>query len=225
MPELDLISSKCYHNKIAKGQTLSYDGKEKQMGEVKTALERALEKVKDIKGLSEEEKIEIKEREKVKETLASFFKGDIKREEVVNRLKGIRNQLIIEAQINLADMIRLSSPEEEYNQKRDVLISLEMVKDSGNIIAVEEALNVIKGIQKEYNDLKERAIKEFRTAIEQNPHLRMRQVRLPDGRLVQAALGVDEALQERLTEFFDEHDERYERMLSRALERLKAEFK
>lgn len=195
------------------------------MGEVKTALEKALEKVKDIKGLSEEEKIEIKEREKVKETLASFFKGDIKREEVVNRLKGIRNQLIIEAQINLADMIRLSSSEEEYNQKRDVLISLEMVKDSGNIIAVEEALNVIKRIQKEYNDLKERAIKEFRTAIEQNPHLRMRQVRLPDGRLVQAALGVDEALQERLTEFFDEHDERYERMLSRALERLKAEFK
>lgn len=195
------------------------------MGEVKTALEKALEKVKDIKGFSEEEKIEIKDREKVKMTLASFFKGDIKKEEIVKGLKGIRNPLIIEAQMNLADLIRFNVSEEELYQKRDAIISLEMSKEHGNIVAVEEALNVVQRILKEYNELREKAIKEVRSAIEENPHLRVRPVRLPDGRVIQAALSVEEALQERLSEFFEDHDRRYERMLSRAVERLKSEFK
>lgn len=195
------------------------------MGEVKTALEKALEKVKDIKGFSEEEKIEIKDREKVKMTLASFFKGDIKKEEIVKGLKGIRNPLIIEAQMNLADLIRFNVSEEELYHKRDAIISLEMSKEHGDIVAVEEALNVVQRILKEYNELREKAIKEVRSAIEENPHLRVRPVRLPDGRVIQAALSVEEALQERLSEFFEDHDRRYERMLSRAVERLKNEFK
>lgn len=195
------------------------------MGEVKTALEKALEKVKDIKGFSEEEKIEIKDREKVKMTLASFFKGDIKKEEIVKVFKGIRNPLIIEAQMNLADLIRLNVSEEELYQKRDAIISLEVSKEQGNIVAVEEALSVVQRIIKEYNELREKAIQEVRSAIEENPHLRVRSVRLPDGRVIQAALSVEEALQERLSEFFEDHDRRYEGMLSRALERLKREFK
>lgn len=196
-----------------------------QMAEVKTALEKALEKVKDIKGFSEEERIEIRERERIKAALASFFKGDITKERLIADLKGVRNALVVEAQTDLANFIRLHITEEELNQKKDAIISLENVKEHKDIIAVEEALSVVRRILKEYNDLKEKAVQEVRTAIEENPHLRVRPVRLPDGRVVQAALSVDEALQERLSEFFEEHDKRYERMLSRAVERLKNEFK
>lgn len=195
------------------------------MAEVKTALEKALEKVKDIKGFSEEEKIEIREKERIKTALASFFRGDITKEGLVTELKGVRDALVSEAQADLANLIRLHISEEELNQKRDAIISLENVKEHKDVIAVEEALNVVRRILKEYDDLKDKAIQEVRTAIEENPHLRVRPVRLPDGRVVQAALSVDEALQERLSEFFEEHDRRYERMLTRAVERLKNEFK
>lgn len=195
------------------------------MGEVKTALEKALEKVKDIKGLSEEEKGELRDKERIKRTLASFFKGEITGEGLIEALKSVGRKTIVEAQMNLAELIRLNVSEEELNQKREVIISLEKVKERGDIAAVEEALDIIKRIQKEYIDLRERAINEVRMAIEQNPHLRVRPVRLPDGRVIQAALSIDEALQERLQEFFDEHDKRYERMFSRALERLKKELK
>lgn len=195
------------------------------MGEVKTALEKALEKVKDIKGLSEEEKIEIRDSERIKTALAFFFKGELTVEQMVERLKGTKRESIVEAQKNLAELIRLNISEEELNQKREAMISLETAKEQGDIISIEEALNVIKRIQKEYNDLKDKAIKEVRTAIEQNPHLRVKPVRLPDGRVVQATLTVDEALQERLSEFFDEHYSRYERMFTRAVERLKSELR
>lgn len=195
------------------------------MGEVKTALEKALEKVKDIKGFTEEEKVEFRDREMIKTTLASFFKGDITRERLVEGLRGIRKSIIVETQKNLADLIRLNISEEELQQKREAIIALEMAKERRDVVAVEEALNVIRRIQKEYNDLREKAINEVRVALEQNPHLRVRPVRLPDGRVVQAALSIDEALQERLSEFFDEHDKRYERMLSRAIDRLKNELR
>lgn len=195
------------------------------MAEVKTALEKALEKVKDIKGFSEEEKIEIREKERIKTALASFFRGDITKEGLVTELKGVRDAFVSEAQADLANLIRLHISEEELNQKRDAIISLENVKEHKDIIAIEEALNVVRRILKEYDDLKAKAIQEVRIAIEENPHLRVRPVRLPDGRVVQAALSVDEALQERLSEFFEEHDRRYERMLTRAVERLKNELK
>lgn len=195
------------------------------MGEVKTALEKALEKVKDIKGFTEEEKVEFRDREMIKTTLASFFKGDITRERLVEGFRGIRKSIIVETQKNLADLIRLNISEEELQQKREAIIALEMAKERRDVVAVEEALNVIRRIQKEYNDLREKAINEVRVALEQNPHLRVRPVRLPDGRVVQAALSIDEALQERLSEFFDEHDKRYERMLSRAIDRLKNELR
>lgn len=195
------------------------------MAEVKTALEKALEKVKDIKALTEEEKLEIRDKEKIKAALASFFRGELTVEQMSEMLKGVRREGIVEAQKNLAELIRLNISEEELNQKRDAIISLETTKERGDIIAVEEALNVIRRIQREYNDLKDKAIQEVRTAIEQNPHLRVRPVRLPDGRVIQATLTVDEALQERLAEFFEEHDRRYERMFSRAIERLKSELK
>lgn len=195
------------------------------MAEVKTALEKALEKVKDIKGFSEEEKIEIREKERIKTALASFFRGDITKEGLVTELKGVRDAFVSEAQADLANLIRLHISEEELNQKRDAIISLENVKEHKDIIAIDEALNVVRRILKEYDDLKAKAIQEVRIAIEENPHLRVRPVRLPDGRVVQAALSVDEALQERLSEFFEEHDRRYERMLTRAVERLKNELK
>ncbi|MFN3479183.1 MAG: hypothetical protein ACK415_02260 [Thermodesulfovibrionales bacterium] len=195
------------------------------MGEVKTALEKALEKVKEIKALTEEEKLEIRDKEKIKTTLASFFRGELTVEQMVERLKGAKRESIVEAQKNLAELIRLNISEEELNQKKDALISLETLKERKDVIAVEEALNVIRRIQREYNDLKDKAIQEVRVAIEQNPHLRVRPVRLPDGRVVQATLTVDEALQERLSEFIEEHDKRYERMFSRAVERLKSELR
>jgi len=196
------------------------------MGEVKTALEKALEKVKDIKGLSEEERKELRDRETIRTALSNFFRGDIKRDGLIERLRGIGKTMIIEAQKDLAGLIRLNISEDELNQKREAILSLEMVKERGDMASIEEALNVIRRIQKEYIELREKAINEVRAAIEENPHLRVRPVRMPDGRTVlQTALTVDEAVQERLAEFLDEHDKRYDRMFSRAVERLKNEFR
>lgn len=196
------------------------------MGNVKTALEKAMEKLEGIGSLTAEEKEEIKDREKIKAVLAAFYKGEIRRDEIWEKLKGGKPSLLREAQQNLADSIRLNSVPEELQQRKDGILAIESIKEKQNTAAIEHILNSIGRMQREYREIREQAFAEIRTAIEQNPQLRMRPAKGPDGRTVyQASLSVDEAVQERLAEFLSEHDRKYDAVFAKTVEKLKKEIK
>jgi hypothetical protein len=195
------------------------------MGEVKSALEKAMEKIKEIEGLNAEEKEELKDRENLKSLLAAFYKGELSKDQIWERCRGIRPSLLRDAQESIADSLRLGNMPEEFQHRRDGILAVEAVKERKNTSAIESGLGAIGKLQKEYRDGKERAVKELRAAIEANPQLRMQQVRTPDGRVVPAAMSVEEALHARIGEFLAEHETRYEMMFSQAVARLKKELK
>lgn len=195
------------------------------MDRVKTALEKALERSEGMGSLTPEERKEMRDREKIKSVLASFYKGDIKRDEIWNELRGSKPQLLKEAQENIGGSIRINATPEEFLQRRDGILAIEALKPKQNTAGVESALNSISRLQKEYRDVSERAVKEVRTAVEQNPQLRIKPVRSPDGRILQASMTVEEAVHEKLADFFSEHNKRYEMMFAKAAERLKSELR
>ncbi len=195
------------------------------MGEVKSALEKAMEKMKEIGELTSEEKEEMKDRETLRSLLTAFYKGELSRDQIWERAKRIRPSLLAHAQENIADSLRLGNMPEEFQLRRDGILAIEALKERKNASAVENTLGAISKLQKEYRDGKERAVKELRAAIETNPQLRMQQVRTPDGRVVPAALSVEEAVHARIGEFLGEHEARYETMFIQAVARLKKELK
>ena len=196
------------------------------MGEVKSAFEKAMEKMKSIESLTPEEKAEMKDREEIKSLLAVFFKGRLNRDEIWQRFKGIKPSLLREAQQSIAESLRLGTSREEFGLRRDGILAIEALKEKRNSSAIESIINAMERLRKEYSQAKEQAVQQLRAAIEQNPQLRMRPVRTPDGRTTyQAALSVDEALQTKMSEFLSEHDKRYGEMFGQALERLKKELK
>ncbi len=195
------------------------------MAEVKSAFEKALEKMKEIETLTVEEKEELKEREKLKSLLGAFYRGELNRDQIWERCGTIRPSLLREAQENMAGSLRLGNMPEEFRQRKDGILAIEAVKEKKNTSAVESSMSAIGRLQKEYQEGREKAVKELRAAIESNPQLRMRQVRTPDGRVVPAAMSVEEAIQSRLGEFLDEHEKRFEIMFSQAMARLKKELK
>ncbi len=195
------------------------------MGEVKSALEKAMEKMREIGELTSEEKEEMKDRELLKSLLTSFYKGELSRDQIWERSKGIRPSLLGHAQENIADSLRLGNMPEEFQLRRDGILAIEALKEKKNTSAVENTLSAISKVQKEYRDGKERAVKELRAAIETNPQLRVQQVRTPDGRVVQAAMSVEEAVHARIGEFLGEHETKYEMMFTQAVARLKKELK
>ena len=195
------------------------------MGNVKSALEKAMEKINSIEALTPEEKARMRDEEKIRSVLAAFYKGELKRDELWERLKGSGSSLLVEAQRKMTDSLRPAILEEEFQLRKEGILALEALKEKKNPAAVEGTLNMLEKIRKELKQVKEQAAEEMRAAVEQNPQLRMRQVRTADGRTVlQPSLSVDEAVQERLAQFLDENERRYGEMFARGVERLKHEL-
>jgi len=194
------------------------------MGKVKSAFEKAMEKIAGMGELTPEEKEKIKDQEKVKSILSEFYKGQLDRNGLWQKLTGSKPSLLKEIQQQLINSLGLGSTPEEFQQRKDGILAIEALKEKKNVPAIEATLNLIKGLQKEFQEGKERAAKELKEAIESNPQMRLRPVKTPDGRTVlQAALSVDEALQAKLAEFISEHEERYSQKFIRVIEKLKKE--
>jgi len=158
--------------------------------------------------------------------LAAFYKGDLKRDEIWETFKGMRPSLLKEAQENMVDSLRMGNIPEEFQIRKNGILAIEALKERQNMAAIENSLSTIDRVQREYVDVRHRAVEELRAAIEENPKLRVRPVRTPDGRTVlQATPSVDEAVQARVGEFLAEHEKRYETMFFKAIERLKKEIK
>jgi len=204
-------------------------GKEREaatMGKVKSAFEKAMEKIAEIGEVTPEEKEKIKDEEKLRSFLAEFYKGQIDRDGLWQKLKGSNPSLLKEAQQNLIDSIGFGTSPEEFQKRRDGILAIETLKERQNTSVIEHSFNSIEIMQKEYREGKERAARELREAIESNPQLRLRPVRSPDGKTVlQAALSVDEAVQIKLAEFLSEHEKRYSLKFTRLFEKLKKEVR
>jgi hypothetical protein len=196
------------------------------VGEVKSAFEKAMEKMNSIEALTPHERAEMKDREDMKSLLARFFRGELTRDQIWQNFKGIRPTLLTEAQKNIADSLRLGTSREEFRQRKDGILAIETLKERQNPSGIEGIMNTIERLQIEYDQAKESAIQQLRSALEQNPQLRMRPVRTPDGRTAyQATPSVDEALQAKMSEFLSEHQRKYEAMFGQAVERLRKELK
>ncbi|OHE61184.1 MAG: hypothetical protein A2Z47_11215 [Thermodesulfovibrio sp. RBG_19FT_COMBO_42_12] len=194
------------------------------MGKVKSAFEKAMEKIAEMGDLTPEEKEKIKDQEKAKSILAEFYKGQLDRNGLWQKLRGSKPSLLKEVQQHLMNSFGLGSTPEEFQQRKDGILAIETLKEKQNVSAIEHTLNSIKVLQKEFREGKERAAEELREAIENNPQLRLRPVRTQDGRTVlQAALSVDEAVQAKLAEVLSEHEGRYSREFIRLIEQLKRE--
>ncbi|MEW6001134.1 MAG: hypothetical protein AB1638_00560 [Nitrospirota bacterium] len=196
------------------------------MERIKSAFEKAMEKVAEIGELTPEEKEKIKDEGKLKTLLAEFYRGRLSSEGLWEKLKGDKAYLLKEAQQNLADSLRLESIPEEFRLRKDGILAIETLKERQNTSAIEQSLKSIELLQREYREGKERIAEELREEIERNPHLRLRPVRTPDGKtVVQATLSVDEAVQAKLADFLLEHEKRYSARFNKMIEKLKKDLR
>jgi hypothetical protein len=195
------------------------------VGIVKSAFEKAMEKAAEIGELTPEEKETLKDKENLKDVLAEYYKGGLNFDGLWTKLKVFKPVFLKEAQLSMLSSIRLGNIPEEFRLRKDGILAVEALKENKNISTLENLLNSIERLQKEYEDLKKQAVEQLRKAIEDNPQMRVKPVKTPDGRTVlQQTVSVDEAVHGRVTEFLDEHEKRYETIFNRVTEELKKEL-
>lgn len=195
------------------------------MAKVKSALEKALEKMDAIGSASAEEKEALRESEQLRTLLAEFYKGKLGKDGLWEKMREFRPALLKEAQLSMINTLRLGGQEEEFLARLEGIIAIESLKQSPNVPGMEDLLNSMQKIQQEYREIREGAVAELRAAIEKNPQMRVRPMKSPDGRVYQAAISVEEALQAKLAEFLPEHERRYEALFARTAEELRAELR
>jgi hypothetical protein len=196
------------------------------MEKVKSAFEKAMERAAAMGEITAEEKEQLKEQEKIKTILSEYYKDDLDRDGLWKKMKGSKPESLRETQMSLINSLGLNMIPEEFLKRKDGILAIESLKEQQRVSVIEQVLDSIAGIQKEYQEGKEQASEQLREAIESNPQLRMKPVKAPDGRMTfQAAVSVDEAVQARLSEFLAEHEERYEFSFTKLIEKLKWEAK
>jgi hypothetical protein len=196
------------------------------MEKVKSAFEKAMERAAAIGEMTAEEKEQLKEQEKIKTILSEYYKDNLDRDGLWKKMKGSKPESLRETQMSLINSLGLNMIPEEFLKRKDGILAIESLKEQQRVSVIEQVLDSIAGIQKEYQEGKEQASEQLREAIESNPQLRMKPVKAPDGRMTfQAAVSVDEAVQARLSEFLAEHEERYEFSFTKLIEKLKWEAK
>jgi tetratricopeptide (TPR) repeat protein len=196
------------------------------VGEVKSAFEKAMEKIAAIETLTDEEKQAIRDRDRLKSVLARFYKRELGADELFEELKGLNPALLKEAQEGMLGAVRLIVDPEEFRLRAKSILAVEALKASPHTPAVEQTLTTVERLLKEYRDRSDQAIEELRQAMEQNPQLRMRPVQTPDGRTVmKATASVDEAVQARLSEYMEQLNGQYEEHLEKLMTQLRRELK
>lgn len=194
------------------------------MGEVRSALEKAMEKIREVE-LTEQERKELKDREKLRVLLSAFYNGKLDRDEIWKRFKEMQSSLLTEAQENIADSLRLTNTPDEFRNRKEGILAIEALKGSEKMAEIEQGVNSAGNLHREYVVAKERALAQVKKAVEENPQLRVRQVRSPDGRTIFQPLPADEAVRSKMEEFLAEHEKRYEALFDRAISMLKMELR
>jgi hypothetical protein len=191
------------------------------MANVKSALELALEKADKIGVLSAEEKALMQDEAKITEILREFFQGKIDSNGLWQKFKGGKPELLRAAQINLIDTLGINGMPEELQSKKKAILAIETLKEQPNTVVIESSLQAIEVLKKEYEGMKEQIVADLKKHIEGNPQLRMKQMRSPDGRTMQVAVSVEEAVKAKLDEYLPQHEEQYANDFSGIIEELK----
>lgn len=195
------------------------------MGKVKSALEIALERANKIGSLSNEEKKKIRDEEKISNILTDYFKGKIDANGLWQNFKDIDPSLLSLAQQKLIDTISINSLPEEIKSKKQAILALETLKKQPDTVVIESSLQALEMLKKEFEEMKDKIVDDLKRHIEANPHLRMKQMRTSDGRIIQIALSVEDAVKAKLEEFLPQHEEQYSNEFTNILEELKLQVK
>lgn len=177
--------------------------------------------------LTQAEREQMLDSERVNSVLSEFHRGQIGPEGLWKKLKEeARPSLLKEAQLRLMDSLSLGTPPVELQRKMDAILAIESLKEEQRTSAIEPSLNLIKKLQKKHKAEEDQAYNAIRAEVERNPRLRVKQVQQgPKTMVVQ--LTVDEAIKQlpQWRDFLADQEKRYSQELTQAVERLERELR
>jgi hypothetical protein len=193
--------------------------------EIKSAIEIAMEKLKQIEDLSEEEKEKIKIKKKLSPLMADFYGSKLDADRLWNELKKEPLSMVLEAQKNITDSIRFGIAADEIKKRKDAILALETLKKSSKSSFIDQSLGYLENLQKKSTVEKENVFNNLRSNLENNPENLLKEIN-QGGRKMVVQLSVEEAINQnpQWQKFVSDIHQRYEQEFKRVLDSIKAEL-
>jgi hypothetical protein len=140
----------------------------------------AREKLAQIGELTEEEKVRLKHSQHLASVLGDYFTAKLSPEDLWKELKKQKEEgrefLLREAQLRLIDAINLSGGERDFDRQRRGILAVETLKSESNYTSLEQSLDSIQNLRRQYREEKEKAYSAIKGKIEKQVKLAAQQL-------------------------------------------------
>ena len=191
------------------------------MAYIKSALEIALEKSKNIDKLSPQEMNKIKQQEKIDHILAKYYKDKIESDDLWQHLKDVSNQFLVMAQNNFLQSLTFHSNDYEVKKRINGILAIENLKKYNQSANIELYFEQLKNIQDKFQKNKEQILKNLREELEKDPQKRLQTVQ-QGNQIVVKQLSLEEALEQnqQLKQKLNQLEEQFKRKYNMVKEEL-----
>jgi hypothetical protein len=145
----------------------------------------AREKLAQIGELTQEEKARLKHSQHLASILSDYFTAKLSPEDLWQELRKQKEEggefLLREAQLKLIDAISLSGSDRDFDRQRRGILAVETLKSEGNYTALEQSLDSIQNLRRQYGEESEKTFREIKGKIEKQVRLAAQQLAAQSG--------------------------------------------
>jgi protein-disulfide isomerase-like protein with CxxC motif len=140
----------------------------------------AREKLAQISELTHEEKVRLKHSQHLASALSDYFTAKLSLEDLWKELKIQKEEgrefLLREAQLKLIDAINLAGSERDFDRQRRGILAVETLKSESNYTALEQSLDSIQNLRRQYTEGSKKTFREIKGKIEKQVRLAAQQL-------------------------------------------------
>lgn len=145
----------------------------------------AREKLAQIGELTQEEKARLKYSQHLASVLSDYFTARLSPEDLWKELRKQKEEgrefLLREAQLKLIDAINLAGTERDFDRHRRGILAVETLKNESNYTALEQSLDSIQNLRRQYRRESERTFRAIKGKIEKQVGLAAQQLAAQGG--------------------------------------------
>ena len=193
---------------------------------MKSAYEKAMERADEVYGANDSNVNSLEIREELKKILAPFFKEEMDAESLWHDLEGKEEAYLKEAQLMLIESIGLRNSSEQIERRKDAVVAVESLKESGSSTFFEKQFTQAQSLQQQYQTQKKQLDEQVQQHLEQaqgqgqgqNP-LAAAQNGNADGQR-----GMNAQMKQQLAQKVSEFQEGYNKRFNKLIEKMKSEI-
>ncbi|MFW5749394.1 MAG: hypothetical protein ACOCWP_01375 [Halanaerobium sp.] len=190
---------------------------------MKSAYEIAMERADEVYGSNDKEVNSLEIREELKEIMAPFFKEEMDAEGLWHKLEDKEEAYLKEAQLMLIESIGLRNSSEQIKRRKEAVMAVESLKESGNTSFFEKQFTQAQSLQQQYQTQKKQLDEQVKQHLEQAQGQGQNPL-AAQGENAEGQNGMNAQMRQQLAQKLSEFQESYNKRFNKLIEKMKAEI-